>query len=207
MALLGGAFNPVTLRHMAVAQYVLDVSQSFDEVWFLPCYQHMFGKQMESPEHRLAMLNIARQADGRVRVFGYEIEHEFSGETYNLVTRLLAEDFAQDKYEFSVILGMDNANVFHTFVNHELLERMIPFVVVPRQGVERDESVDWYLKPPHISLIHSERHIPGGSSTGAREILEVARNAEAAREGGILDIVHPSVAEYIFENKLYGFQG
>jgi len=72
VALLGGAFNPITKAHIQMAQFVLNTSGEFDEVWLMPAYDHMNGKQMESAEHRLEMCRIASQVDGRIKVFDYE---------------------------------------------------------------------------------------------------------------------------------------
>lgn len=152
VAILGSAQDPTTLGHIDVCKLVLNASKTFDEVWIMPCYQHMSNKHMESPEHRLKMAQIASQADGRIRVCSYEIDNKFRGESYHMLRKLIEDVAFRDKYNFSLIIGMDNANTFHTWVNAEELERLVRFVVVPRQGVKPDPKVDWYLRPPHIYL-------------------------------------------------------
>jgi cytidyltransferase-like protein len=67
VALLGGAFNPPHNGHIQLAQFVLNTSKTFDEVWLVPCYQHMDGKEMVAPEHRVKMCEIAGQQDGRIK--------------------------------------------------------------------------------------------------------------------------------------------
>jgi nicotinate-nucleotide adenylyltransferase len=196
VAILGGSFNPVTKAHVNLAQYVLNTSRVFDSVWLMPCYEHMFGKPLESPEHRLAMVRLACQVDGRIEPCDYEIKNKLSSETYQTVKLLLEEDFAKGQYDFSWIIGMDNANTFQQWVNYEHLERMIRFVVVPREGVERDPSVDWYLKPPHIYLGDTDREIGEMSSTLVRSLLENV----------IIDMdqyLDPQVYMYIQDHKLY----
>jgi nicotinate-nucleotide adenylyltransferase len=178
----------------------------FDEVFLMPCYQHMFGKKMVSAEHRLAMLEIACRVDARIKPFEFEIKRELRGETYQTVKLLLEEQFAKDQYDFSWIIGMDNANEFHKWVNYEYLEKMIRFVVVPRDGVERDPKVDWYLKPPHIFLGHTDGKIGEMSSTQVRQLLQDRHSEtmhgrwsmETARE-----LVDEKVFAYISEHQLY----
>ncbi len=197
VAILGGALDPVTKAHIRIAQFVLNTSRTFDEVWLMPCYTHMFGKHMACVDHRLQMAEIASEVDGRIKIFDYEVRNQLSGETYQTVKCLLEEPFAKNEYDFSWIIGMDNANEFQKWVNYEYLEKMIRFVVVPRDGVERDPDVDWYLKPPHIFLGQTDGKIGEVSSTMVRNILEV--NPEASKQW-----LDERVLDYIKKNKLYG---
>lgn len=199
VAILGGAFNPITLGHVQIAQFILDASKAFDEVWLMPCFDHMFGKELESDEHRLAMANLAARRDGRIKVFDYEIRNQLSGETYQTVKMLQEEDFAKNRYDFSWVIGMDNANCFDKWVNYELLEKLIRFVVVPRQGVARDEKVSWYLKPPHIYLGHCENPIMEVSSTLIRDLIR-SNSDDWAK------YVDPLVYAYIRQHGLYSIK-
>lgn len=167
VALLGGAFNPIHNGHIELARAVLNWSKTFDEVWLLPCYQHINGKELVDAQTRLEWCKLAASVDGRIKVCDYEIKHQLKGETFHFVKRLLDEDFAKHEYDFSMIIGLDNANTFDKWVNYEYLEKMIRFVVVPRQGEVRDPSVNWYLKEPHIYL-HPEEPISEISSTQIR---------------------------------------
>ncbi|NCN07694.1 hypothetical protein GW933_03290 [Candidatus Falkowbacteria bacterium] len=185
VAILGGAFDPPTIGHIKLAQFVLNTSKTFDEVWLMPCYRHMNGKQMIDPEHRLRMCEIAARVDGRIKVFDFEIKNQLAGQTYHFVKTLLDQQMAKDQYDFSIIIGMDNANDFPTWVGYEELERMMRFVVVPRIGVKRNESVNWYLRPPHIFLTE-ESDVPDTASTNVREWLRHQ------------DIMMPELDEHIF---------
>jgi len=196
VAILGGAFNPPTIGHIKLAQFVLNSSKTFDEVWLMPCANHMYGKEMESAEHRLAMCKLATQFDGRIKVFDYEIKNGLSGETYKFVKSLLDEDFAKNEYDFSLIIGLDNANTLDKWVNYELLERMIRFVVVPRKGIKIDHNINWYLKAPHIFL-SPDNDIPQVSSTLVRDAF-----ARGTTEN-LNNFLTKEVMEYIYDNKLY----
>jgi nicotinate-nucleotide adenylyltransferase len=140
VAILGGAFNPVHDGHIAIARFLLDFSGEFDEVWLCPCYSHMYNKVLAPPQHRFEMCRIAAAGDRRIKVFDYEIKNKLGGETFHFVKRLMAESFAKNKYNFSMAIGMDNANTFDSWVNYKDLEKMIRFIVIPREGVKIDRK-------------------------------------------------------------------
>jgi len=203
IALLGGAFDPITNGHIEVAQFVLNASGEFDEIWLTPCYQHMNNKKMESALHRLEMCELATAVDGRIKVFPYEIDHKFSGETFNLINRLIDSEYA-DVNNFSMIIGQDNANTFDKWYNYKELEKLIRFVVVPRTGVPIDVKTRWYLNPPHIYL-NPDKPILEISSTIVRRYLSIL-HPDISQEDRtlLLQYINPDVLEYIFTHKLYG---
>jgi len=204
VAILGGAFDPITVGHIQVAQFVLNTSRSFDEVWLMPCLSHIYNKDLVPAEHRVAMCKLAVRNDARIKVFEYEIEKKLRGETYHMVKQLLEEPFAKEQYDFSLIIGQDNANSFHKWVNYQDLERMVRFVVVPRNGVEADTTVNWYLKPPHIYLVGEKPLIECASTTIRQAIYTLVHvdHTEGIPES-IQGLIDPFVYEYIWEHKLY----
>ena len=46
VAILGGSFNPVHDGHIQLAQFVLNTSGQFDEVWLMPNFASIAGKDM-----------------------------------------------------------------------------------------------------------------------------------------------------------------
>ena len=171
VAIVGLAADPPTLGHLRLCQYILNTSRAFDEIFLMPCAKHMHGKQMAEANHRFKMCEILVRNDRRIKVSDFEIANQLSGATYNTVKRLLDHPEFKDKYNFSWVIGMDNANTFGSWVDAELLERLVRVVVVPREGVKRDESVNWYLKPPHIYLADTDTKIGEISSTVIRAWL------------------------------------
>jgi nicotinate-nucleotide adenylyltransferase len=194
VAILGGAFDPIHEGHIQVAKFVLNTSREFDEVWMMPCFSHLYNKKMESAEHRLAMCKLAAKVDGRIRVSDYEVKKELTGETYHLLKLLMGEDFAKTRYDFSWIVGIDNANTFDKWVNYQDLERMVRFVVVPRKGV--DPTAEWFLKPPHLYLT-SEHHRP--MEVSSTEIRLDLYKADVSFDGRL----NSDVLDYIKQNNLY----
>lgn len=204
VAILGGAFDPPTIGHIKLAQFVLDSSKTFDEVWLMPCNQHMANKKMTDANARCDLLNKSVLTDPRIKLFEYEIEHGLRGETYNLVKKLLSDEKYSDEYDFSLIMGMDNANTFFNWVNYEELERIIRFVVVNREGIGRDSSVDWYMKPPHIYLEH-DNIIPDISSTKIREVIKKSylRGLSHEEQTFLVDNMNQEALAYIMRKRLY----
>jgi nicotinate-nucleotide adenylyltransferase len=212
VAIIGGAFDCVTDGHVEVAKLILNYTMLFDEVYLMPCYEHMNNKKMASPEHRLEMCRIAAQVDGRIKPFDYEIRNKFRGETYNLAKRLLEDKQYKDTHSFSFVIGLDNANTFDTWLNYEELERLARFIVVTRTGEKRKAKVDWYLKPPHI-FIEPETPLMQISSTEVRNSIKELSKASSPNGlfGAILNDknmafnrgLDPNVLQYVLKNRLY----
>lgn len=196
VAILGGAFDPIHNGHIQLAQHVLNLSGVIDEVWLMPPASHMYGKKMAPAEDRLNMCRLAAERDRRIKVFDYEVRNKLAGETYFFFKKLLAEKELNEKYEFSMIIGLDNANSFDKWVNYKYLEKMVRFIVVPRKGIERDPKVDWYLKPPHV-FMNEETDIMEISSTQVRKMLQ-------ENDPNITKYLDPKVIDYIKEKGLYG---
>jgi nicotinate-nucleotide adenylyltransferase len=208
--IIGGAFNPISVGHIKLAQFVLNTSKTFDEIFIVPCYSHLYGKQLVDAQHRLEMCQIAAQNDGRIKVFDYEIKNKLSGETYHFIKRLLEEDFAKNEYDFSCIIGQDNANTFDKWVNYQDLERMIRFVVVSRKGIEPNNKSDWYLKYPHMYFVAENNEIPETSSTEIRNLMRAIYASGWTKEKMIKSygeleakLIDKNVFKYIIEHDLY----
>ena len=75
---------------------------------------------------------------------------------------------------------------------------MMRFIVVGRQGIQRDEKVNWYLKPPHIYLMPDKEDIPDVSSTQVRNMF---KNKDW--DGKAKYLVDPEVYQYIVDCELY----
>jgi nicotinate-nucleotide adenylyltransferase len=195
IAIFGGAFDPIHAGHIAAAKLILDASKYFDEIWLMPSYRHMDGKKMASPKHRLAMCKLAAEVDFRIKAFDYEIENKLAGETYHFAKRLMAEDFAKDKYDFSFVLGLDVANRLMDWPNSESLEGMMKFIVISRAG--NPLVIDsWYINHPHRIIVDDKNLIPDISSTRVRRMIAVSDPA-------VIQKLDPQVLAYIEKRGLY----
>lgn len=203
VAILGGAFSPITVGHVAVAELILNTSSVFDLIWIMPCYKHMYGKKMVLAKHRLEMCRLATQHDRRIVVSDYEIKNKLGGETYYLAKKLFNEDFAKHKFDFSFVIGLDNALTFNKWQNFEDLERMARFIVVPRPGYVEKNSNAWYMKSPHMFLC-PEKGLPDISSTQIRDNLRVMWQVASGMAYNFINKnLNSEVFKYIRENGLY----
>jgi nicotinate-nucleotide adenylyltransferase len=191
IALLGGAFDPPHNGHVIMAECV---SHTFDEVWLMPCYRHMYGKDMSPNSIRVDMCFAATAHHPKLKVFGYEIQHQLSGSTYETLAKLLTDPL-HDHRNFSMVIGMDNALTFDKWKNADKLKTLIPFVVVPRQGYEHQPG--WYDHSPHVCL--TDNATPLLSSTDIRRWCKEGNDQ-------MLDAHLPlPVLEVIWDLGLYGY--
>ena len=197
VALYGGSFDPIHKGHIAVGKLILNCGELFDEVWFMPGYQSKYGKQLIDPKHRLAMCQLATNHDGRFRVFDYEIKNRFQGETYHYMKRLLDEDFAKNRYEFSFVISTEAALNLPNWTNAEYLMNLVDFVVVPRPGYEVPLKNAWFLKD-HIYIEPDQQEDMFNTSSTA--VREMAANQQWDK---LQQFLLPEIIEYIKSRKLY----
>lgn len=195
--LFGGAFDPITVGHVKIANSVIEILNP-DELWISPCYKHSFGKNLTPAEDRLEMCRIAVKNNDRyhnkIDVCSLETDLKLELPTYYTLQKVF-ELFPSYAYSFSMIIGIDNANCFDRWVRYKDLQKLIPFIVVSRSGVERDKSVDWYMQPPHVFLEFPYSPADDISSTKVRELVY-------SRES-ISGKVPDGVWEYIRNKNLY----
>jgi nicotinate-nucleotide adenylyltransferase len=205
VALIGGSYDPPHLGHRAIADYLLNLKPAiFDFVFFVPCYKHMYGKQMTSAEHRIEMCKIAAANNPKIQVLTFEIKNKLDKGTYHFVKRLMANNI-KEKYSFSYVIGGDNAATFDRWKDYNKLKKIIRFVVIPRAGVSLDSKNAWYIESPHMLLV-PKPPIPEISSTEIRNKLYLVRNEEILALPDFCYLVlklDPNVYNYIKKNNLY----
>ncbi len=146
------------------------------------------------------MCRLAVEGEPRITGFDYEVAHDLPGDTFSF-TKMLLADPAFAAQRFSFIIGQDNADAFDRWHRADELRAMIPFIVVPRGGVEPAASTDrWFEKPPH-RLLKGRRAILKTSSTAARAAVASGSWKTA------LTLVSEPVLGYIREHRLYGATG
>jgi nicotinate (nicotinamide) nucleotide adenylyltransferase len=195
VAILGGAFDPVTNGHIRVAEFVLENCRWIDEVCLMPTSTSNVGKNMESSEHRLKMCELAVFGNDHISVSSYEIRNKLSGSTMELLDKL-KDDHITNYYSLSFIIGLDNALTFDRWKNAETLKREMRFIVCPRTGYTLSDNNAWFTQDPH-TYIDKDYKLPEVSSTAVRESLKAGNLHQLNRKISLW------VAEYILENNLY----
>ena len=130
----------------------------------------------------------------------FEIFHKLDGSAYTMLKELktwLSGGWVGN-YEFSYIIGMDQANNFHTWRKYKDLMKTAKFIVVPRVG-EKYSKVNWYKKSPHVYL---DSPIMEVSSTQVRNLIGTWWK-DNTREDLILEKIDKPVFAYIKKYCLY----
>lgn len=181
VAILGLAGDPPHNGHKAVMQLA---SRYVDEVWFMPCNLHKFKNPIASPEDRLKMCSLVGKTSE------YEIYRKLSGYTFDIVSNITRD---MPQYEFSFVIGQDNADHINTWYNWQELIKLVRFIVVPR-GTTKPLK-DWYLKDGHIFADGIDEQ--NCSSTKIRELIKKNKYEEAGA------YLNPDVLQYIKDKELY----
>jgi len=195
IGVLGGSFNPIHEGHLQLAEFA---TLYFDEVWLMPAYSHPHGKEILGTQHRINMASLGvRNRHHKIILSGYEVQHKIEGGTYETLCRLKKE---YPDWNFSFIVGQDNADTLDTWRQADELRDAFPFLVIPRKGYPRNFSSDaWFSKGHHqyISHVDEKDAIMQISSTEIREMLS---------RGEKPDEIADWVFKYIKEHQLYGYK-
>ena len=178
--LFGGAFDPPHNGHLDISHAIVE-QKIADEIWFIPCATHPFGKKMSPVADRLALLRLA----DHVTINTHEIDSVQTSYTFDTI-----EHFAttQPQHRFSWLIGSDQLPSFTRWHRWEDLIENYSVYVYPRQDFPFDQ-----LQAGMITLKQLPRITI--SSTMIRALVQ--KNAP------IDHLVSPAVASYIQEHHLY----
>lgn len=186
IGLFGGSFNPPHVAHQLVGLYVLETL--VDEVWFVPTYQHAFGKQLMAYDHRVAMCELACAplgARARVSRAEQELAHKpdfVASRTIDLIDHLGA---SFPDTELRLVVGADILGETDKWHRWDDVVAKAPLIVIGRGGYELPAgSVATGVTMPEVS------------ATRVRELL-------AARDPGVAALLPQAVLRYIGRHGLY----
>jgi hypothetical protein len=112
----------------------------------------------------------------------------------------------RNKHLLIINTKLIKTNIWVLFYDLVILQFMTFYFYISRSGIERDTSIDWYLKPPHIFLNKEKTGIVEVSSTDVRNTLKYyfSRNDDLAKIiNPVEDWVDSNVYDYILKNELY----
>jgi len=190
IALFGGSFNPPHIAHLIVAEVARD-QFGFDAVWWIPnaTPPHKTNDQLAPASHRLAMTRAAIANHDSFSVCGIEVERP--GVSYTVDTvRTLTEQHPDA--QFSLLIGSDSLDTFHTWRAPDTIAELIELVVYKRPGGLGDVAAPRFA--------NQARYV-------AAPMLEVSSTEvrQRCREGrSIRYMVPPPVQAYIHKHRLYG---
>ena len=127
VGIFGGSFDPPHLGHAMVSTWAL-VTLPIDELWWVPTYQHAFGKRSSDFELRAELCERALRHFRDVRLS--RIEAELGGESRTIDTlEALGERF--ESVDFALVIGADLLDELPSWKRYEDLCRF-PIHVVGR---------------------------------------------------------------------------
>ena len=188
IGLFGGSFDPPHLCHLLISLYV-QRCLGIEEVWWVPCARHAFGKRAASFEHRVAMCERAVQGVSGLSVSS--IERSFEGPSYTIDT-LNALQEQHPELHFRWIVGSDLLGELPRWQRWPELAERLEFIVVERGPAGRDV-------PPEGHFHRLPLPFPDLSST-------TVRGALAAGES-VRGLVDDAVRSYLDEHtEFYGVE-
>jgi nicotinate-nucleotide adenylyltransferase len=190
VALFGGSFNPPHVAHQLAVLWFLE-TQAIDELWLVPTFTHVFGKQLADYAHRVAMCELAAEALGpRARVSTAEADLArtpgfVASRTFDLLAHL---EQAHPHLRFRLAIGADILAETDRWHRWDDVARQAPPIVIARPGF--------------VGGIGAR--MPTVSSTHVRQLLARANGGhDAAASAELSTLVPARVLRYIGAHGLY----
>lgn len=187
ISIFGGAFNPPTKGHQQIAELL---SEQFDEVWIMPCHNHIYKSGLLSDLDRLNMLNLIKFKSKNIKISTFEIDSQIAGKSYVIMNSLKN---TYNDYDFYFVIGSDNANNIKTFYNYDKLLSENKFCIIARKGYDL-ENLELFTNPENVII--SENDIMQVSSTFVRDKIK-------NNDSDLNEYVDSEVLKYITKYKLY----
>ncbi|MBO4489619.1 MAG: nicotinate-nucleotide adenylyltransferase [Bacteroidales bacterium] len=127
-----GSFNPIHIGHLIVAEYLLEHSD-LQELWFVVSPANPLKKRnsLLDDRQRWYMVNLAIGDDLRFRVS--DVEFGLPQPSYTCHTLVHLREKYPDR-DFALIMGADNLETFHKWLNYEWILENFALYVYPRPG-------------------------------------------------------------------------
>jgi len=194
IGVLGSAFNPPHLGHLALAQEAL-WQLDLDEVVLVPTGEAPHKRILDDPgrELRLAMTRLAASDDQRLSVSTLEVEREGPSYTYETL-ELLAREKGDPELVF--VMGADAAVGLESWRRPERVVELARLAVARRAGVS-DADVAAVMRSLGAEGRATMLEMPqlGVSSSAVRE--------RAAAGRPLRYLVPEAVARFIEERGVY----
>ncbi len=194
IGVLGSAFNPPHLGHLALAQEAL-WQLGLDEVILVPTGEAPHKRIADDPgrELRMTMTRLAAADDSRFSVSPLEVEREGPSYTYETL-QMLADQRAETQLVF--VMGADAAVGLESWRNPERVVELARIAVARRAGVS-DAEVAAVMRSLGAEGRATMLEMPqfGVSSSAVRE--------RAAQGRPLRYLVPEPVARFIEEKGVY----
>jgi len=157
IGVLGSAFNPPHLGHLALAQEAL-WQLDLDEVVLVPTGEAPHKRIVDDPgrELRLAMTRLAAADDPRFTVSTLEVERDGPSYTYETL-QLLAREKGEPDLVF--VMGADAAVGFESWREPRRVVELARLAVARRSGIS-DADVGAVLRLQEVRQRHRSASLP-----------------------------------------------
>ena len=160
--LFGGTFDPPTRAHVEVAKRAM-VLTGGTAVVFVPAFQSPLKSTTNtSPEHRLAMLQLALQNESWATISTLELERGGTSFTIDTIESLMS-----DGMRVRLLIGADQWVQFDKWHRHEELLELGNPLVIPRDGIEAPAERLLQVEPMNCSSTEARKAICKDASTDA----------------------------------------
>lgn len=179
IALFGGSFNPPHVAHLMVAIWVKS-TRAVDEVWFVPTYQHAFGKALIDFDARCDLVSSAIATLGSwAHLSRVEADLGIESRTIDTVEHLQTQ---RPDVDFSLVIGADILLEAPKWKQFDRLQTLLPFHIVGRSGFDVPGR-DFGPVLPEISSSELRRRLGAGDLAYCRERIPFAALAEIVARG------------------------
>ena len=189
-----GSFNPVHLGHLVIANHMLQHAD-LDEVWLVvtPTSPHKQGIDLIPEKHRLQMVKLALADHPQLRASSVEFDLPRPNYTARTMEHLRV---AHPSTAFSIIMGQDNLESFHTWKDHDALVSTHRMLIYPRltQGTSASDAAT-ALWLAHDNVEVHEAPIIAISSTYVRDSIMAGHDVQF--------LLPDAVVAYIGNNHFY----
>ena len=143
VGIFGGSFDPPHLGHLKAAQDLL-ASGKVNEIWFMPCYAHVWDKKLAPARHRLAMLKLLTRPQLKLSTFEVAKKRPI----YTIETLKLL-NFRYPQHHFFWIIGEKNLSELVKWKEPEKVKKQLLVVLeIPgicssliRQRIKQGKSI------------------------------------------------------------------
>ena len=196
LIILGGAFNPPTIAHFALAEQILNEIENVEKLIFMPVNSNY--KKSEKPienEYRYNMLQMICKDNPKFEVSRLELDYNRVLTTIETL-RILKQQYTEHEIIFAA--GIDNLKELETWNNSQDILDEFKLLVFEREEDDFEQVVQEseFLRKNKSSLIKLENNF--------KTTLSSTYLREKVRRGKSIKYLTPDcIIDYIKENNLY----
>ena len=141
IAIFSGSFNPIHNGHLAIAREVLNKAIA-GEVWFLVSPQNPLkrGTDLIPEQQRLIMVQLAIENEPGMKASDFEFNLPRPSYTIRTLEKLKSDN---PQHQFSLLIGGDNLDILHKWVEYKRIIDEFGLIVYPRPGFQIQANLNY----------------------------------------------------------------